>query len=80
MSNRSDLGLATAPAENNLTCSRPSNPPHMQVRAALLERARLRADLVNLLTQSLYYDAKGVLNIDRENEIKKLASKLKEEK
>jgi len=52
----------------------------MQVRAALLERARLRADLVNLLTQSLYYDAKGVLNIDRENEIKKLASKLKEEK
>jgi hypothetical protein len=43
----------------------------------LAERARLKVRLVNLLRLSLFDDAKGVVNVEREKEIKELANKLK---
>jgi len=43
----------------------------------LADRARLKVRLVNLLRLSLFDDAKGIVNIEREKEIKQLASKLK---
>ena len=45
----------------------------------MAERARLKARLANLLRESLLDDAKGIVNIAREKEIKKLANKLKKE-
>jgi hypothetical protein len=40
------------------------------------ERARLKARLVALWRENPYDDAEGIVNIARENEIRKLASKL----
>ena len=60
---------------STLTCSQPSHTIYVPQRVA--ERAKLKARLLNLLRDSLYDDAKGVVNIARENEIKKLANKLK---
>jgi hypothetical protein len=40
-------------------------------------RAKVKARLVTLLRDSLYDDAKGIVNIAREKEIKKLANKLR---
>jgi hypothetical protein len=42
-----------------------------------LERARLKARLAALLRESLYDDARGIVNIGREKEIRKLANKLR---
>jgi hypothetical protein len=42
-------------------------------------RDTLRARLLNLLRESLYDDAKGIVNIAREREIKKLANKIRKE-
>jgi hypothetical protein len=42
-----------------------------------VQRARLKARLAILLRDSLYDDAKGIVNIARENEIRKLANKLR---
>jgi hypothetical protein len=78
-SNRSDLSLANQFVGSNLACTEPV-PSHIQVAAPLAERAKLKAHLVNLLTQSLYDDAKGVVNIAREKEIKKLANRLRNER
>ena len=58
-----------------LTCSQ--QPHTIYVTRAVAERARLKARLLNLLRDSLFDDAKGVVNIARENEIKKLANKLR---
>ena len=41
------------------------------------EQAKVKARLLNLLRDSLFDDAKGIVNIARENEIKKLANKLR---
>jgi hypothetical protein len=46
----------------------------------LLERAKTRARLMSLLRESLYDDAKGIVNIEREREIKKLADKVRNAK
>jgi hypothetical protein len=43
----------------------------------LLEQAKLKARLAALLRESLYDDAKGIVNMPREKEIRKLASKLR---
>jgi hypothetical protein len=57
-----------------LTCS----PSHtIYVPSPLAERAKIKARLLTLLRDSLYDDAKGIVNIARENEIKKLANKLR---
>jgi len=58
-----------------LTCSQ--QPHTIYVARPVAERARLKARLLNLLRDSLFDDARGVVNIARENEIKKLANKLR---
>jgi len=60
-----------------VTCSQPSM---FVVPRPLLERAKLKARLAVLLRESLFDDANGIVNIARENEIKKLANKLKNER
>lgn len=77
------LGQATAGQEPDpqnayagspLTCSQIHT---VYVPRPVAERAKIKARLLNLLRDSLFDDAKGVVNMARENEIKKLASKLK---
>lgn len=66
--------LANAFGGSALTCSRPST---LVIPRGALERAKLKLRLLNLLRDSLYDDAKGIVNIAREKEIKKLANELK---
>lgn len=61
---------------SSLTCSQTYSRTFV-VPAPLLEKAKLKARLLVLLRDSLYDDAKGIVDIARENEIKKLANKLK---
>ncbi|HXM59551.1 MAG TPA: hypothetical protein VN950_01760 [Terriglobales bacterium] len=69
--------LAPALVGRNLTCSESQK---LFISEPFAERAKLKARLYNLLRESLYDDAKGVVNIAREKEIKALASKLKNDK
>ncbi len=59
---------------SSLTCSQPHT---LVVPPRLVERAKLKARLLTLLRESLFDDAKGIVNIAREKEIKKLANKLR---
>jgi hypothetical protein len=70
----SDSDLQNAFSGSSLTCSEPGR---IVVPLRLAERARLKVRLVNLLRLSLFDDAKGIVNIEREKEIKQLANKLK---
>jgi len=69
--------LATAFGGRALTCSEPQK---LLISKPFAERAKLKARLYNVLRESLYDDAKGIVNIAREKEIKDLANKLKNEK
>jgi hypothetical protein len=73
----SEPDLKTSCVGSALACS-PSYT--IVVPRPLLERAKLKARLAALLRESLYDDAKGIVNIAREKEIRKLASKLRNEK
>lgn len=53
-----------------------SQPEKLIIPEAVATRAKLKARLVNLLRESLYDDAKGIVNVAREKEIKELAHKL----
>jgi len=64
-------------AGGGLTCSASQT---LVVPKAAAGRAKLKARLLTLLRESLFDDAKGVVNIAREKEIKKLANKLKNER
>jgi hypothetical protein len=66
--------LATSFVGSNLTCSQPQNV--FLVPKEMAEQAKLKARLVTLLRESLSDDVKGIVNIEREKEIRKLASKL----
>ena len=77
MSKTSDPDIQSSLVGSALTCSQ--NPPAIRVPPPLVERAKLKARLVNLLRDSLYDDAKGIVNIAREKEIRKLANKLQRE-
>ncbi len=77
------LGPLAGPAEpdlkdafvrSTLTCSSPST---IAVPVQMADQARVKARLLNLLRDSLFDDAKGIVNIAREKEIKKLANKLR---
>ena len=70
----SEPDLKTPFVRSALTCSQPLT---IVVPMPLVERAKLKARLVTLLRESLYDDAKGIVNIAREKEIKKLANKLR---
>ena len=67
------LGLQASFVGSNLTCTQPEN---IMIPRTVAARAQLKARLLNLLRESLYDDAKGIVNLGREKEIKKLASKL----
>ena len=68
----------TAPVDRSaLTCSQPPQEK-ISVPVAVIAHARLKARLINLLHLSLLDDANGILNIEREKEIRKLANKLKQ--
>lgn len=62
-----------------LTCSRPEQEK-ITIPKSFVGRAKLKARLLNLLHESLHDDARGIVNIARENEIMKLADKLKDTK
>jgi len=66
--------LKNAFVRSALTCSQ-SHIIYVPPRIA--GRAKVKARLLSLLRDSLYDDAKGIVNIARENEIKKLANKLR---
>jgi hypothetical protein len=51
----------------------------IRVPATLLERAKVKAQLLVLLRASLLNDAKGSINVVQEKEIRKLANKLRKE-
>ena len=57
-----------------MTCSEPQK---LLIAQPFAERAKLKVRLLNALRESLYDDAKGIVNIAREKEIKELANKLK---
>lgn len=76
LSGESQLDRTAAFVGSPLTCTQPQT---IQVPRSVIERAKLKVRLLNLLRESLYDDAKGIVNIAREKEIKKLASKLKKE-
>jgi hypothetical protein len=64
-----------------LTCSQSPSPPteRLIVPKSAEKRARLKAQLLNLLRESLYDDSKGIVNLAREKEIASPANKLKQE-
>ena len=68
--------LKTSCVGSALACSQSYT---IVVPRPLLERAKLKARLAALLRESLYDDAKGIVNMPREKEIRKLASKLRSE-
>jgi hypothetical protein len=70
--------LKTAYVGSALTCTQPHTV--VFIPKPVLERAKLKARLANLLRESLDDDAQGILNIAREKEIKKLADKLKNDR
>ncbi len=69
--------LKTPFVGNTLTCSKPER---LSIPKPLAERAKLKARLLTILRESLYDDAKGIVNVEREREIKNLANKLKDER
>ena len=77
VSKGSEPDLTNALGRSPLTCSQSNT---LVIPAQVAERAKLKARLLNLLRESLFDDAKGIVNIAREKEIKKLASKLKGDK
>ncbi len=68
--------LENAFAGSPLTCSQPHT---IGVPPQLAERAKVKAHLLTLLRDSLYDDARGIVNIAREKEIRKLANKLRDD-
>jgi hypothetical protein len=71
--------LKTPLLGSSLTCSQPE-PHTVHVPRAILERSKLKVKLLNLLHDSLYDDENGIVNVKREEEIRKLANKLKNDR
>ena len=62
---------------NTLTCT---EPQRLLVPGSVAKRAKLKARLMDLLRESLFDDAKGIVNTPREKEIRKIEDKLKSDK
>jgi hypothetical protein len=75
-SREAEPNFANAVPGSALTCSQSHT---LIVPPQLVARARVKVKLLTLLRESLYDDARGVVNIAREKEIRKLANKLKNE-
>jgi hypothetical protein len=76
-------------AENNLVEPRPtltegtaacSQPQRLTIPRAAMKRAKMKAQLLNELRESIFDDAKGIVNLAREKQIKDLAGKLTKDK
>jgi hypothetical protein len=74
VSRASDPDIQASLVGSTLTCSQ--TPPTIRVPQPLVARARLKARLAIVLRDSLNDDTRGIVNIAREKEIKKLANKL----
>ena len=68
------LDLRTPMLGSSLACSQ--GQTQIIVPQAAAKRARLKAKLLNLLRDSIYDDAKGVVNVARDREISTLVKKL----
>jgi hypothetical protein len=79
-SRASDPDLQLSLLGSTLKCSQTSLTESIQVPQPLVDRVRLKARLVTLLRDSLFDDARGIVNIAREKEIRNLANKLGREK
>ncbi len=79
-SKASDPDIRLSLVGSTLTCSQTSPTESIQVPRPLVDRAKLKAQLASLLRDSLFDDARGIVNIAREKEIRKLANKLGREK
>jgi hypothetical protein len=72
-----NFALAPALVGGALTCSQNQK---LLISKPFAERAKLKARLIDRLRESIYDDAKGIVNITREKEIKNLADKLRSSK
>lgn len=52
----------------------------VQIPRSVAKRAKLKAQLMNVLRESIFDDAKGIVNLAREKQIKELINKLTREK
>jgi hypothetical protein len=59
---------------STLTCSQPEV---LRIPQGVIQQANLKLRLMNLLQESLLDDARGIVNIAREKEIRKLADEMK---
>ena len=64
-------------AAGTSSCSQ--QPLSVRVPLPLLKRAKVKARLLSLLRASLFDDAKGVVNVAQEKEIRKLANELRKQ-
>ena len=64
-----DSDIRNAFSGSSLTCSEPGR---ILIPVRLAERARLKVRLVNLLRLSLFDDAKGIVNVEREKRLSSL--------
>lgn len=55
-------------------------PQMVQIPRSVAKRAKLKAQLMNVLRESIFDDAKGIVNLAREKQIKELINKLTREK
>lgn len=55
-------------------------PQRLQIPRTVAKRAKLKAQLMNVLRESIFDDAKGVVNLARERQIKDLINRLTKEK
>jgi hypothetical protein len=70
-------GISQSAVAETSTCS--EQPQVIRVPSSLAIKARVKARLLNLLRTSLFDDAKGVVNVVQEKEIRKLANELRKE-
>jgi hypothetical protein len=76
-SRKSESNISNAISGSALSCSQPHT---FAVPPSPVQNGRPKARLLVLLRDSLYDDASGVVNIAREQGIKKLANRLRNEK
>jgi hypothetical protein len=69
-----NLHLAAPLVGRDLTCS---ETQQFLISKPFAERAKLKARLIDRLRESIYDDAKGIVNIAREKEIKNLAKQIR---
>ena len=55
-------------------------PQKLQIPRSVARRAKVKAQLMNVLRESIFDDAKGIVNLARDREIKDLVNRLTREK